>query len=75
MTTRLTTRDVVRNEMQDLFHEGFNLMKALETSVRILGESSPGTPAAPLVQDMERLTNRLIAIQELLRARMLSTIG
>lgn len=75
MTTRLTTRDVVRSEMQELFHEGFNLMKALETNLRILSESSPGAAGAPAVQEMERLTNRLIAIQELLRARMLSTIG
>lgn len=75
MTTRLTTRDVVRSEMQDLFHEGFNLLHTLEHDLKTLSEAPEKLAQAALVGELAGMTNRLIAIQEMLRARMLSTIG
>lgn len=73
MTTRLTTRELVRSEMQELFHEGFNLLHALEANLMALRDA-PAT-ATTLLPETQRIANRLIAIQELLRARILSTIG
>lgn len=77
MAQRLSTRGIVRFEVQDLFQEAFQLVQSARQAVRDrLATHRPATDdERKFMQNLDDLTMLLRDRFESLRARILSLVG
>lgn len=74
MTTRVTQREIIRDEVHDLFHQCFTLTAALQTRLDKIGPGA-ATGEDPDLAQIERMLGKLNEAEEALRARVLPILG
>ncbi|HLE46723.1 MAG TPA: hypothetical protein VI818_00380 [Candidatus Thermoplasmatota archaeon] len=74
MTTRVTQREIVRDEVQDLFHKCFTLTAALQRRMETI-KGGDAKSVEPDLENLEHMLGRLNEVEEALRARVLPILG
>lgn len=76
MTTHLSERTYMRDEVRDLFHEFFNVLAALRTYAAALQTMRNLTEDdLEIVKELDRLVDMLNARAEQVRARVVNLVG
>ena len=76
MTSRVTTREIVREEIHDLLHQCFNITESLKEQLVALGlEQQFSDRGAVIYEQLLVLLERMEASEETLRSRVLPVVG
>jgi len=76
MSSRLSTREIAREEVHDLFHAAFNITEQLRAELLTLAtDGQPSPQASMLIQRIGDLVDKLEASEEAIRARVLPILG
>lgn len=76
MTSRVTFREILRNEVQDFLHQGFNELAALQAELMRLALSEDLQDRdRRVVEEMDRHLGQLNERLEEIRSRVLPAIG
>lgn len=75
MTTRLTTRVLVRDEIQDLFQQSFNLIESVRGAVYELAGGEVEADDPEFLARISTVVGRLANNYEILRSRVLPIVG
>lgn len=75
MSTRVTEREIMRGEVQELFHQTFNLLESARREVSDEETRAVLTQETQFLERMDKLMGLLEETYEQLRARILPIIG